>query len=173
METYGGLMVNPFQIEPEQILIGDIAHALALQCRYNGHCKYFYSIAQHSVLVAERYKDKRMSLFGLLHDAAEAYLGDLIAPLKAEIPEYTVREKQLQAKIFNRFCGGIPDAREHGLLKRTDGRLLMAEAAHLMSSSGIGWGNSAIPLPFVPEFLEPQDAERQFLQTFRHLYHGV
>jgi 5'-deoxynucleotidase YfbR-like HD superfamily hydrolase len=85
IKTYSG-RIDPLNPVADEVNIEDIAHALARQCRYNGHCVGFLSVARHSIWVAERLAaqghNKTMQLTGLLHDAAEAYLGDLVRPLK-------------------------------------------------------------------------------------------
>lgn len=86
MTTVGGLRVNPLKMTEDDIEITDIAHALSRQCRYNGHTSGFLSVARHCVWVSQRLQDRgygrKTVLTGLLHDAAEAYLGDMIRPLK-------------------------------------------------------------------------------------------
>ncbi len=84
--------IYPFSLDKSEIDIEDIAHALARICRFNGHLRYHYSVAEHSVNVAEELKlrgaSKELRLFGLLHDASEAYIADIPRPLKDWIPEY-------------------------------------------------------------------------------------
>lgn len=79
IQTYTGKQFSYFECGPEQICIEDIARALSNLCRFTGHCKKFYSVAQHSVLVSHRTKNP---LLGLMHDADEAYTGDMCRPLK-------------------------------------------------------------------------------------------
>lgn len=72
-------------IRPEHICIEDIAHSLSNICRYGGHCKQFYSVAEHSIACCDRMgngEDASVRLWALLHDAAEAYIGDICKPLK-------------------------------------------------------------------------------------------
>src|SRR5690606_33198599 len=89
-----------------------IAHALSRQCRYNGHCDGFISVARHSIWVSSRLEtkgfDESMQLAGLFHDAAEAYLGDLVRPIKhSEFGlAYLKVEEVLEAVIFEKF--GLP-----------------------------------------------------------------
>lgn len=85
IKTFTG-RVDPLNPNVDTINIEDIAHALSRQCRYNGHCDGFLSVARHSIWVSERLKeqghDVTLQLTGLLHDSAEAYLGDLVRPIK-------------------------------------------------------------------------------------------
>ena len=82
IQTFTGRKVDPLDMGPGDINIHDIAHALSLKCRFVGHVRTFYSVAQHSVLVA-RNVPSSMALWGLLHDAAEAYLPDIASPIKS------------------------------------------------------------------------------------------
>ena len=87
ISTWTGRRVEPLALKASDVSIYDIAHALARQCRYNGHCFGHLSVARHSIwvsgLVETWTKDRHLALHGLLHDAAEAYLGDMVRPLKA------------------------------------------------------------------------------------------
>lgn len=86
ISTYTRRKVDPLEMVSEDIEVLDIAHALAAQCRYNGHCFGHLSVARHSLWVADRVRATGGRtvdvLTGLLHDASEAYLGDLVKPLK-------------------------------------------------------------------------------------------
>lgn len=108
--TYTGRVIDPFNIAPSDIDIVDIIHALPLLCRFNGHCRGFYSVAQHSVLVSESLDaickqriDHRPARWGLLHDAAEIYLSDIPAPLKASMPEIESAEQHILMAIGEKF----------------------------------------------------------------------
>lgn len=93
MITYTRTYITPLNPKPEQINIKDIAHALSLICRANGHFDYFYSVAQHSINCALEAKARNLSrkvqLACLLHDGSEAYIADIIRPIKEEmgVPE--------------------------------------------------------------------------------------
>ncbi len=84
LQTVSGRWVNPLDPDPDQLDIGDIARALANQPRFGGHCRVFYSVAQHSVIVSElveqRGGDAEDVFAALMHDASEAYLGTCRTP---------------------------------------------------------------------------------------------
>lgn len=104
--TYSGKFINPLEVEPEDIGLYDIAHALANLCRYNGHVDYFYSVAQHSVIVAQQFEEKsNVRKWALFHDASEAYLGDVVAPLKycGHYDFYLEAEEKLMEAVAIRF----------------------------------------------------------------------
>lgn len=84
MRTASDRRVDPLDLRPEDITIEDVAHALARLVRYGGHCAGFLSVARHSIWVSQRLQNSgaELALWGLLHDAAEAYVGDQISPLK-------------------------------------------------------------------------------------------
>lgn len=115
--------------------IGDIAWALAHQCRYNGHCDWFYSVAQHSVLIASKClisypSPARINIarWGLMHDAAEAYLGDIIAPVKRAYPKIAEVETKMQQDIAAKFKLGWPIPDEVSVVDR---RMLATEMTQL------------------------------------------
>ena len=110
LQTVSGRWVNPFDPDPEQLDAGDIARALANQCRFGGHCRVFYSVAQHSVIVSElieqRGGDAEDAFAALMHDASEAYLGDMPHPLKHRSPlgaAFKAAEGELEQAIRARF----------------------------------------------------------------------
>ena len=105
--------------------IEEIAHSLARLCRFTGHVNTngIYSVAQHSVLVSEIVPDE-LKLAALMHDAAEAYIGDVNSPLKQLLPEYKKIEKKVEKAIFNYFGLQWP---KHPTIKQADLRLLAAE----------------------------------------------
>src|SRR4051794_35682278 len=115
IQTLSGRRVNPLDAAPEDIDPGDIARALSNLCRFGGHSKAFYSVAQHSVIVCDLLEQRGATpdelMAALLHDAAEAYLGDLPHPLKhrSELgQQFRVAEKRLEAGIAERFA--LPEA---------------------------------------------------------------
>jgi uncharacterized protein len=135
--TSQGLHFNPMAPEAKDIDILDIAHALSNLCRFTGHVRKFYSVAEHSVHVADVvYKDTsqnpRAGLKALLHDASEAYLIDVPKPLK-ELPEfefYRDTEALVQLTINNRF--GLENVGFSTEIKQADDAMLNLEAFHLM-----------------------------------------
>lgn len=101
--TYSGVKFDLFKPKIDQVRLIDIAHSLANQCRFNGHCDRFYSVAEHSVYVSYF-----AGAEGLMHDAAEAYIGDITGPLKQFIREKTdlieYTEHYILKLIFEKFC---------------------------------------------------------------------
>jgi hypothetical protein len=100
-----GKRVQPFNPDPQDIKIDDIAHSLSMQCRWNGNCKRFFSVAQHSVLVsilAEQYCPGAAA-WGLMHDATEAFCGDMSRPKKRMFPLFEQGEDHAAAIIRKRF----------------------------------------------------------------------
>ncbi|MDO4254358.1 MAG: hypothetical protein Q4C81_04310 [Kocuria sp.] len=94
MQTYTGRRFYPLDSRPEDVDVVDVAHALSMQCRYNGHVRLFMSVAEHCVLVS-RLVPSEHALWGLLHDATEAYVGDMVRPLKLHMPEYRAVEDRV------------------------------------------------------------------------------
>jgi hypothetical protein len=168
IQTYTGNQFYPLDPRPEDINILDIAHALSNQCRFSGHCKHFYSVAQHSVLVS-RYVPTEYALWGLLHDASEAYLVDLPRPLKNHSKlgyEYKLAESNLMLVIAECF-GLTVDIPE--IVMQTDLSLLMTEAKCLMGTPPADWMIDAEPLDIPIDPWEPHDAEIMFLARWDFL----
>lgn len=103
MCTYTGKMIDLENVKAEDICIEDIAHALSLLCRYTGHTRSFYSVAEHSVLLSRAEGMPGTPLARLLHDAVEAYLGDVIRPLKHLLPHYQMLEERIHKVIAEKY----------------------------------------------------------------------
>lgn len=118
----------------------DIAHSLAMQCRYNGHTNKFYSVAEHAVLLSryalEAHKGQVMQMpiakVMLLHDASEAYLGDVIAPIKGIMYEYCVFEEYVAEQIYKRFNILQDKNILHGRITELDKSICIDEMQQLM-----------------------------------------
>lgn len=175
---FSGRTVDVSRLCPEDVTIEDIAHALAMQCRFNGHCKRHYSIAQHSVLVSSGVcmstRDPRATLVGLLHDGSEAYIQDIVRGCKRQMPAYISLEKAVQDTVFKRF--GLTDhAKYHDIVKEWDNRVLKVEARSLITGGGSDWvGFDLIePAPFEIENWSPEAAEAAFLGSSRNLLESI
>ncbi len=174
IQTFSGICFWPLDPRPEEIRIEDIAHALAMQCRFNGHCRAYYSVAQHSVLVAELVEsvEPGSALEALLHDASEAYLSDLPRPLKVEpgMAFYLEAERRLQEVVFARF--GLDGATRDRIVEWADDVLLATEARDLMQVPIRRWEELPEPLSRPIEPMAPLEAEAAFLESFARLRPG-
>ncbi len=136
MNTFTGKKFDPMLITPADIGERDIAHALSLICRGCGHLRRFYSVAQHSVNCARealaRGLSNRVALACLLHDGSEAYIADIIRPIKEHLPDYARIECRIMDAVFARF--GLSDLSEEEtrLWKRIDDELLENELKELL-----------------------------------------
>jgi len=133
MITYTGKAVDVFNLKVEDICLLDIAHSLSLQCRYIGHCKFFYSIAEHSIRAtsyAEQFGVDPRYVF--LHDAAEAYCGDIIRGVKPLVFDKRV-ESKIRNAIFSHFSMDTNywEVSYH-IIKEIDDRMLATEFRDLM-----------------------------------------
>ena len=164
--THSGIKFNPFIATEEDIDINDIAHSLSLICRYNGHIDEFYSVAQHSTLVSLQCSPKNR-LWGLLHDATEAYIHDIMKPLKRtkQFEFYCVIEERLMGIIAKRFGlkGTMPAE-----IKEIDTRMLFTEKRDLIYNK-TDWGWRVEPYDFKIEAYAPFTAKVMFLDRFGKL----
>jgi len=154
------------------ITIEDIAHALASLVRFNGHTREPYTVAQHSVLVS-LLCDPDDALWGLLHDAAEAYMGEVVSPIKATLPAFERAETLLLKRIVTRFGLGWPMPWS---VRQADAVLVATEARDLIPPYGQvkreGYGDGTPD----PKTIRPwgwQKAKATFLQRYAELRHDA
>jgi 5'-deoxynucleotidase YfbR-like HD superfamily hydrolase len=173
IQTVSGRWINPLEPDVAHIDIGDIAQALANTCRFGGHSRRFYSVAQHSTIVSdvcvERGAGAAEALVALLHDAAEAYLVDLPHPIKhrSELgPPFQRAEEGMQEAIAIRFGLGPPPAD----MKSID-RSLLATERRTFTSTLDSWPEleGFEPLPIEIDPWDPPRARREFLERFERL----
>lgn len=170
--TFTGKKFYPVDPRLEDICIEDIARSLSNQCRFAGHVMAgFYSVAQHSLIVS-REVPREHALWGLLHDAAEAYCQDIIRPLKKhpDLEGYRHIEARLEAAIAARFQLPLPMP---ACVKEADDRALMTERRDLLANQKSSpWSCKAEPFPdrIVP--MRPEYAEAGFLGRFKELTGG-
>ena len=164
IQTYTGKKFDFLNPIVDSVCIEDIAHALSNICRYTGHTKEFYSVAQHSVLTVDNvpYED---SLAALLHDATEAYLTDISKPLKTLLPQYRELEDKVHKVISEKF--GLPNKLPDSV-KEADLRLLATEKRDLLIGEPGEWPIIKTVNPY-PERIEPwspKEAETLFLDLY-------
>jgi len=152
----------PFDPRPEEVDIESIAHALSNLCRYTGHCSGFYSVAQHSVLVSREVRIDQ-ALWGLLHDAPEAYINDISRPLKKDMHVYRGNETNNRSWSITRCEEKIMEAiaarygldlatYDHVEVKRADDVLLATEVRDFMGGNNEEiWGKWLSGIPTLPD----------------------
>ncbi len=163
IQTYLGVQFFPLDPRVHEIRLLDIAHSLSNTCRFTGHCKSFYSVAQHSVLVSQ-IVPQEFAAWGLLHDAPEAYMADLSRPIKRHSrlgDEFRSIESFLMAAVCVRF-GLI--RQEPPAVKYADDIALMTEKRDLMPNSPQKWAETAEPLADRIVCWTPEWAKHQFLK---------
>lgn len=171
LQTYSGKRFFPLDPRFEEIDIVDIAHSLSQQCRYAGHTRGFYSVAEHCLIISSVVSPEN-SLWGLLHDASEAYLMDIPRPLKRYLPDYKQIEKRVMEVIATRF--GLPP-QEPDEVKEADTRILLNERDTVMRlRKQYYWDIPGEPLPgVVINCYPPEQAKQLFLKRFNELMKGV
>lgn len=171
IQTATGGQFWPANPRIEDVNLIDIAASLSNQCRFTGHCLRFYSVAEHSVLVArwvwKETKDPVTALQAIIHDASEAYLTDIARPLKPLLPEYTVIEAKVQAVILDAF--GISHMMPP-IIKEADNRILFSEKEQNMAAEPQPWQVTAEPLPVKLKFWSPGKAKRIFIREFNQYW---
>lgn len=172
IELASGGRFFPLDPDSESILIEDIAHSLARNCRYNGHVPGFYSVAEHSTLMSyaiTNYTDEKgveLPLWALLHDATEAYLPDMPRPVKSLVSGFEEAEQRLRETVAEAFDleMPIPDKVEW-----MDDAILADEARQLMKSGGEDWYLPEEGVGIEVHGWDHMFAEAQFLRRFADL----
>ena len=136
MNTFSGKKFDPMHMNSEDVSLEDLAHALSLLCRGGGHLKYFYSVGQHSINCMKEARargwSKRIQFACLLHDASEAYIADIIRPVKVHLSEYYNIENKIMACIFDKFGLDDLNEEENSRWKQIDDEILDCELRELM-----------------------------------------
>jgi len=166
VRTSSGLYIDPWSPDLDVLRIKDIAHALAQQARFNGHASRFYSVAEHSVLVS-KLVEPQFAMWGLMHDAPEYILGDVVTPLKAKLPDFQKLENEWMREIALRY---IPDDRSWGHVpdevRAADKLALEVELALFLAHGDVP---GTFDRKLLPKGYDWIDAERNFLERFMDL----
>lgn len=189
--TYTGRRFYPLAPRPQDVCLEDIAHALSMKCRWTGHVRTFYSVAEHSVRVARLLNDQgfdaRVQLAGLLHDATEAYLPDVASPIKGAVILADLTKPGEFARTFTAHEDLLLTAICKGLgvqgvdctclcaaeVRRADLTLLVTEARDLMHGTDDWEWMPPPPLDRVIEPMAPGTAEAWFRSDFDALVREI
>ena len=167
--------LNPEQMTSDHIAWDDIATHLAKQCRYNGAVPGYYSVAEHSVLVSQCVP-KHLQFLALLHDAAEAYLGDLVRPVKVQCPAYWQMEDRLMLTIYRAALVEPPSFSDQMEIKAADDAVLNRELEWFFPeqdfTNGQGDGGSVPAAQVNIVGLDWQDARQLFITRFNQVKPG-
>lgn len=166
IQIQSGHLFDFLEIDASRLTIEVISHALSHLCRFTGHTREFYSVAQHSVFVSWVVPPQD-AFAGLMHDAAEAVIGDVSSPLKALLPDYRAVEERVEAELFVRF--GLP-AKLPDSVKQADRLLLAIEQRDLMPVGERQDDASGLTLPetkITP--FDPCVAKTMFLRRYAQL----
>jgi uncharacterized protein len=170
IQTYSGLDFDLLNPDINKIELIDIVHSLSMQCRFNGHCKEFYSVLEHSIhvsdLVAQHVSDSEIILKALLHDASEAYLCDIPSPIKPLLLGYSTIERSIQNLIYDKFS--LSHDMED-IIHDADLMALTIEKKHVMSETNHEWNipsHKYLYDEFVPRYLSPLQAKEEFIKHF-------
>lgn len=165
MCTYSGQMLKPLEIRPEDIALEDIAHALSLLCRGSGHLRHFYSVGQHCINCANEARARgwsaRLVLGCLIHDASEAYVSDIIRPVKQHLSGYMEIEDRILKAVYIHFGLGDLSEEEYAKIRQIDDEILENEIKVLMSRPG---EKEPAKLCSVPDFSrrDMEQVEREY-----------
>lgn len=163
--------------EPFDWKVDTMAHALGNQCRYTGHCRHFYSVAEHSVLCSLLSEELGLGdpFEALMHDAHESVITDMASPWKPHLPDYVAAERQAEESLRSQFNLPLQMSDE---AKQIDMLALFIEAHYLIPSKGQDWqdplGVRVRAMKLVKEGwrvqgLDPEMAKNAFLRRYHAL----
>lgn len=170
--TFSGVKFSPLNPSEEDIRIDDIAHALSLMTRANGHFPDFYSVAQHCIAcckeaIARGYSN-RVALALLLHDASEAYLSDITRHVKQHLEVYLQAEAKLQNMVYSMFLGELPSEQERKEIDSVDNVMLYHEFLHYTSEELSSYKGEILSIPNF-KFIEFKTIEQEYKDLFYSL----
>ena len=172
--TYTGVHFFPTRPDPDGVRIVDVAHALSLLCRGNGHVKTFFSVGQHCLHCARealaRNCSRRVALACLLHDASEAYLSDVPRPFKQHLPQYRALEDRLLTAVYQKYLGGPLTEEEQRQVKQIDDDMLAYDLAYLLNMPPEDGVLPKMASEFSYEVLPFATVEEQYVTLFQNLY---
>lgn len=166
-----GLYFDLADPKPDQFTFADIAGALSKICRFGGQCEWFYSVAEHSyhcaMVAASDGLPNEIQRAVLLHDAAEAFCGDMVKPLKVMMPDYSIVEKKVEAVIAEKYGVDFSSPK----VREIDWAMLIAERRRLFSADGVVWTGEDKVRKLSPKIMRwfPIDAEMFFVIRAREL----
>lgn len=167
--TYTGKHFDPALPQQDKIDIRDIAHALSLICRGNGHVKTFFSVGQHCIHCALEAESRgyppRLILACLLHDASECYLSDVPRPIKGSLPRYREVEDRLLEQVYCKYLGSGLTEREEELVKQIDSDMLYYDMLHLLGEK-MQEEAPVMATDFSYAVLPFEQVERRYLELF-------
>jgi hypothetical protein len=166
--TASGVSFNLLEPDISTVNIYDIAHGLSHLCRFTGHTKTFYSVAEHS-LHCSYLVEQEHALCALLHDATEAFVGDVSTPLKSLLPDYRAIEDHLWFALATRFHMPMELPAS---VKRADLTMLATEKRDLMPGTAEVWAQLAGVTPLTGSLtpMHPEVAKFKFLSRFLELW---
>lgn len=167
MQTFTGRRFYPLAAQPEDVDIVDIAHHLSMVCRYGGATKFHYSVAQHSILMAQ-VAPQEHKLRALLHDAPEAYVGDMIRPIKKdrELSPFRDIERGVELAICNALKLEYPIA--NSVVHDLDTRILLDEREQVMTHTEDDWQVRGDPIGVTIDEWKPAYTRQRFLRAYEN-----
>lgn len=170
INTYSGKRFFPLNPRKEDLSLVDIAHSLAHQCRWTGHCRFHFSISQHSCYAYDFCEDEEAKPWALFHDSPEAYLVDVARPIKAHLGGYKDFENKIAEVVIEEYS--LPFShRIETVVKKIDSDLLVLERENLINKADFIWGYEDRDIQYLREKFPngipqwtPAEAEHEFLK---------
>lgn len=173
IQVYSGATFFPLDPNPDVLTLDDVAIPLSRMCRYGGHCLQFYSVAEHCVLMARHLRaagyDDARCLQALMHDASEAFIADIVRPVKGKLAGYKDAEERLMRALSPRFGFDWPMT---PVVRDLDASMIAVERPANMLMTGVPddlWGVT-VPAPTNPkielQFWNPDQAAAEFFAEF-------